>query len=190
VTGLAGLLREAFANQGYDMTDAYMLKAQVLLMGDYDKRTDPYDDQYYNPPSSTMGHGRVRAHYPYSPLLIAPWGWGWRSFRIYQGEWHSWPVWDTGPESSAITKWKWVVFTKEHDLTATSFVIASVYDTCAGAGHVKSDYTATINKRITLDGADIGGRCLEMRVYGYQVPPGGVELYSADYFQSGDPLLH
>ncbi len=190
VTGLAGLLREAFATKGYDMTDAYMLKANVLLMGDYDKRTQPYDDLYYNPPSSTMGHGRVRAHWPYSPLLVAPWGWGWRSFRIYQGEERSWPVWSTGPESSAITKWKWVVFTKEHDLTATSFIIARVYDTCAGAGYVKGDYTATINKRITLDGADIGGRCLEMRVYGYQVPPEGVELYSADYFQSGDPTLH
>jgi hypothetical protein len=41
--------------------------------------------------------------------------------------------------------------------------------------------------RIRLAASEVGGKCLEMRVYGYNVPPGGRVIYMSDMFHSGEP---
>ncbi len=121
----------------------------------------------------------------------APWGWGWRSFTITNGQTVSWTVGDSGPESSLITKWKWAVMWFENDLTSVADIIIRVVDSCAGNTMIAGDLSFYTRKAIFLDGGpSIANRCLVMQVIGFGVPAGGRTIYAADYFQSGDPSVH
>ena len=44
-----------------------------------------------------------------------------------------------------------------------------------------------LDKIIDRTAADIGGKCLEMRVYGYNVPAGGRTVYMTDFFHGSAP---
>lgn len=162
--------------------------ATGLLFGDgWDSDTDT---QTSNGMSWRSGAGRMRAHWPSSADLVAPWGWGWRSVTIYPGQTVTWPVGSGGPLSSSITQWKWAVLWAPSNLDAVPDIDFYVDDTCAGGGVLAYDMGYDVRARFRLDQSQISGRCLQMRAVAYSVPPEGVTFYSADYFHSGSTAVH
>jgi hypothetical protein len=68
-----------------------------------------------------------------------------------------------------------------------------VFDTCAASGKpmIGWDNSYNLRGRARLDTPNIGGKCLQMCVYGYNVPAGQTRtVYSADYFHSGNTAFH
>jgi hypothetical protein len=191
VTAAAGALRNAFSSIGWTTTSAPALMVNMLLMGDAwdansgnDRRTRLSD---------LSGGGRIHMHWPSSTDLTAPWGWGWRSFVIHQGQTISWNVGSSAPESPLIQQWKWAALWFESDLQNVADIDFEVYDTCPPGGGeilVASDSSRDLRARFMLLQPEIANRCLQMRAYGYLVPSGGRVVWSADYFHSGDPSTH
>jgi hypothetical protein len=161
----------------------------MLLMADgWDGDTGGIKSAYM---STWSGAGRIRMHSPYD--LTGPWGWGWRSVTIYNGQTLSWTVGSAGAESSLIRGWKWATFWHEPNLDSVADIDFKVINTCkVGGGEelVGLDNGYALRAHFVLGQTQISGKCLEMRAIGYNVPPEGRTVWSADYYHSGDPLLH
>lgn len=56
-------------------------------------------------------------------------------------------------------------------------------------GRVASQTDHDLRNKIQLRDAQVAGRCLEMRIYGYNVPAEGRTIYTTDYFHVGTPDL-
>jgi hypothetical protein len=191
VAGAAGLLREALNAIGWAGNNARALMVNLLVLGDTWEHLNGSDLR--TQVSDYSGYGRLHMHWPSSDNLTAPWGWGWRSFTIQNGQTVSWTVWDAGAESPLVRQWKWAFTWFENDLNNVADIVIKVVNTCPSGGGevtVASDYSYDLRKRIHLGQAEISGRCLEMRAYGWKVPAGGRVVYSADYFHAGDPAQH
>ena len=191
VAGIAADMRDMFHSLGSSAgVEAETLFVNMLLLGDNfemapvgDRRTQVSD---------YTGYGRAKVHFPSSASLEGPWGWGWRAEHLDAGETKTWTVGGSGPESYSVEELKWAVTWFDHLLDASDVVIR-IYDTCppgGGAVQVAYDVSYNLRKTIHLLGDEIGGRCLEMRATAYQTPPGGVTIYSADYWHGGDPDEH
>lgn len=188
VAGAAGLLRQALNAIGWSGNDARALAVNLLLLGDHSDGTAAGKNLTMDP---HMGAGRLRLHWPSDTSMVAPWGWGWRSFTIYNGQTVSWTVGDGGPESSLITRWKWAVMWFENSLTSVADIVIRVVDSCQGNAIIANDVSYYTRKTLFLNGgSQIANRCLVMQVTGVGVPPEGRVIYSADYFQSGDASIH
>ena len=189
VSGSAGILRSALNSVGWSGNNARALFVNLMLSSDGSDGTA--NGVLASTLSSKVGNGRLRLHRPYD--LVGPWGWGWRSFVIHQGETVSWPVGTTGPESSSVTQWKWAFQWFENDMTSSSNIVIYVVDTCppgGGSTWIAGDYSYGLRKKVRLSQSQISNRCLEMRAVAISAPPEGKEVWSADYFHSGDPTLH
>ena len=193
MAGVAGNMRDMFDSIGWGSggSDASSLMVNLLLLGDnWDWNTD---DDLRTGISDTTGFGRAKVHFPTSASLTGPWGWGWRAEHLDEGETKSWTVGGAGAESYAVEEFKWAVTWFDEDLENASDVVIRLYNTCAPGGTtqwVASDASFNLRKSIHLLGDEIGGRCLEMRATAYDTPPGGVVIWSADYWHSGDPEDH
>ncbi|MFV8753047.1 S8 family serine peptidase [Nannocystaceae bacterium ST9] len=188
VTGAVGVLREAFKNLGWLGNDARALMVNALLMGDASNGTANGEANTWV--HASAGYGRFHGHIPSDADMAAPWGWGWRWVRIYDGQELRYSVWDAGPESNAVTEWKMAATWDAPNLNDVPDIIIRVVDTCNGDATVASDYSYALRKRLHLTSESIGGRCLEMRVQAWDVPPEGTVVYMADYFHGGDTNIH
>lgn len=190
VAGNAGLLRQMFNSIGWSGSDARGLFVNMLLQGD--NWADPGSGDLPAGISSQGGYGRLRMHYPSNDSLVAPWGWGWQSFVIQQGQTVEWTVWDSGPESQSVTHWKWAFAWFDDNLNSSSDIVIEVRDVCAPGGPVmvRSDYSYDYRKGIRLWAPSIGGKCLVMRATAFLTPAGGTRVYTADYFHGGDSSTH
>ncbi len=191
VAGIAANMKHAL-RAIWQTSDPRILQVLLLVNGD---ASDGYPSPSDMRTGASMytGDGRAKAHFPYDPTLVAPWAWGARIFTIYDKQTVSWPVGDPGPESYAVTQWKWALTWAETSLDGVADIDISVWDTCPPGGtpvFVAGQWDYDIRNRIHLRASEVGGRCLEMRVYGYHVPPEGRVVYSSDYFHSGDPEQH
>lgn len=188
LSGAAISLRHAFQALGWSYTNSRALMVNLLMYGD---AWDAVSGGTVQRLSEVSGAGRLRARFPSSASLTAPWGWGWHSFTIAQGQTVTWPVWDTGPESTALTEWKWAALWDEPDLQNVADIDFYVYNTCPSGGGapvlVASDVGYSLRTHMRLSQSQIGGRCLEMRAYGYKVPAAGRTVYTADFFHSSTP---
>jgi hypothetical protein len=194
VAGAVANMRHAFNALNWPLgNDARMLMTVMFLMGDGWNGQSPGADTRTHT-SSYSGFGRLHGHFPASASMTGPWGWGLRGFVIHDKQTVSWTVMDPGPESSLFTQWKWVLTWFENDLNNVADIDISVWDTCpAGGGApvmVASQADYDLRNRITLGASELRGRCLEMRAYGYNVPPEGRLVYTTDYVHSGDPAQH
>ncbi|MCC6900735.1 MAG: hypothetical protein IT377_17275 [Polyangiaceae bacterium] len=191
VAGAVGALRNSFQAVGWPTQYAEGLMVNMLALGDgWDADTGQKRNVYM---SNLSGAGRIRMHWPSAQNLTSPWGWGWRSFTIHQGETVKWPVWDSGPESSAVQQWKWAAFWMESDLNNVADIDFQVVNTCppgGGTTPVRGDASRSLRSHFMLLQSEISGRCLEMQAYGYYVPPEGRVVWSADYFHSGYTWHH
>ena len=146
----------------------------------------------------STGFGRLHAQWfnslasgVSSPFLGAPWKWGTNAFPVTQGNTTSWQVGGPGAESAATTEYRLAVLWDEQNLESVNDIVVEVWNTCpAPAGSapvpIAGDYTYHITKRIILNGAQVAGRCLEVRLVGYQVD-GTASVYVADLLRSGTP---
>ncbi|MEM9463387.1 MAG: S8 family serine peptidase [Myxococcota bacterium] len=194
VAGTAANMRDMFDAIGWvgPATDAKALMVNMLLLGDkWDYSTGADRSTGI---SDTSGFGRMKVHFPTSASLSGPWGWGWRSEVLQQGETKTWTVGSAAAESALVTQFKWAVTWFDNDLDESSDVVIRVYNTCpAGGGapqYVSGDSGYNLRKSVRLSQSQISGRCLEMRATAYQAPAGGVRIYSADYWHGGDPAEH
>ena len=188
-TGLAALLREGFKDLGWLGNDARALMVNMLLMGDASNGSTANGESNTRVHNSA-GYGRIHGHIPTDASMSAPWGWGWRAVRIYDGQELSYSVWDAGPESPAVTEWKMAVTWDAPDLQDVPDVVIKVVDTCNGDVTVASDYSYALRKRLHLNQASVANKCLEMRVRAWDVPPEGTLVYMADYFHGGSTNEH
>ena len=190
VTGAVGAMRNSLHGIGWP-TQGKTVLVNTLLMGDgWDGNTPAGADRTVGL-SDYSGNGRLRIHHLND--LTGPGAWGTRSFTINQGEWVSWPVGWTGALGSTVTQWKWVATWFEPDLQNVADVDFYVVDTCPPGGGqtlVNLDATRDLRARFDLKKAELTGRCLEMRAYGYAVPAGGRQIWSADYYHSGSVDTH
>jgi hypothetical protein len=194
ISGAIGIIRDMMNEIGWWGNNPRAVMVNSFVMGDaLTGRTDP-NSKANNYVSVDNGFGRIRMHRPSSLDLVPPWGWGWRTFVIHQGETIAWTVGGSGPESSLLTQWKWAFFWDEFNMKNSSDVVIHVWDTCPSGGGAALlqafDMSFSYRKRIRLVGDQIHGKCLEMRAYAYETPPEGVRVYSADYYHSGDISLH
>ena len=114
---------------------------------------------------------------PHPNDLTGPWGWGWRSVTVTQGQTVTFDVGGPGVEAAGITDWKMAALWTPSDLQNVPDVDFFVDNTCAfggGTSTLLADTGYDVRTRFRLSGADIAGKCLRMRLYGYSVPPGGV----------------
>jgi len=196
VAGAAAALRDAFYDLGWGTMSGRLLQLQMLLMGDgwkFDTNSDPgYGSD------RVTGLGRLHMHYPGSPSMVAPWGWGYHVVTLggSYGNTAQFPVWDSGPESGAVTTWKLALtWAETGSYSQVADIYVDVLDTCPPGGGgpvaVLSDWSYDIRKRVTLTQSQIGGKCLEYRVTAWGMPAGQTrQVYVADYFDSGNPNDH
>jgi hypothetical protein len=190
VAGSAAALRDSFYTLGHGAhtQNAFRFLVNMLLMGDgwngWNIGAGAGIDT--TKPNRRSGFGRTQMWYPHSDSLTGPWAWGTHTFLIHQGETVTFPVWDSGPESNSITEWKWAVTWYNDDLEYLEDIDISVWNTCpAGGGaaqYVAGQSDADFRNRVHLTAAQIGGKCLEMRVYGYSVRPEGMWVDMADMY--------
>jgi len=183
VGAAAGQLREIMNLIGWDGDDARALMVNLLLQGDgYRGLFSSVRDEV----TPDSGYGRLRLHGPKGFSMDAPWGWGYRDFVLTEGNKKTYTVGDSGPEGSNINVWKWAILWYEDDFSAVSDVGLKVFNTCpAGGGNpvlVDQDLSWNLRKSVILTDQEIHGKCLEMHVIAYDTPPGGVRIWSADYF--------
>jgi len=187
VAGGAGLLRHAWSLHGAKMS-ARELMVNMLLMGDgYQQleNDEPWKARYINTLSRLTGAGSIKLRGPTSKSLSAPWGWGYRSFVIHQGELVQYTVGDSGPEDERTTEWKWALAFFDPTLESTSHLNIWVEDVCSQTPFiVQSDTSGSLRKRITLREDLVKKRCLVMNVLGMKVPDQGVSVVSADAYHS------
>lgn len=192
VSGLAALLLEGFRSAGWPtggdprrlMNNLYLQGdawngANVLLPGTSVKLSSGV--------SAASGFGRVRARGPISPAsnLTVPWYWSDTWWTMYNGTTAFQPLNGGSPIPAGVTEFKIVAAWYPPDPSAVDDVILTLHDTCGGGGLIGWDYSYDFRKRIRLAGAAVVGRCLEARLQGYSVKPGGVKVYVSHMWHGG-----
>ena len=186
VSAAAGLIREEF---GPEVRDARMLKSHVLAMGDGTDGERPRPGVIEGM-SSTWGAGRAKFHD--FELMTSPKGIAHRSFRIHEDELAILTAADTGGErfDPAVTQWKMGMYIDAPDLRAIPYLLITYWDTCNGRTMIAADLHAALDRHAILESPAVNQACLEVRVYGFSVPAGGVDVFVTDYYHSGDPAQH
>lgn len=185
ISGGAGLLRELM---GPVTHDARMLKALVLVMGDGTGARSAYGGREQGV-SEVYGTGKFRAHN--LQLLPQPAGYLLTQYHLEEGWVASQPIPPSGgPLPSGVSQIKWAAYIDQSDLGQVPFLFFSLVDTCLGYGLLAYDWYFGLEKYISLEVASISGICPELRVYGYSVPAGGVQVYNAAYYHGGSTSEH
>lgn len=184
MSGAAGLLRQATGN-----VDARALKAMVLVMGD---GTDSVSSNaYYNSgPSHVYGTGKFKGH-RFGGLqgpTGALYNWSW---HLEEGQELSLPF-PNGAAPQGVTQLKWAVYVDQPDLTQAPWVFLSIDNVCYPSNPFgATDMTFGLQKFVSVKAPIFqGGRCAKVKIYGFSVPAGGVDVYVAAYYHSGDPDEH
>lgn len=186
VSAAAGLIRQEF---GSAVWDARMLRSHVLTMGDASGGEVPMPGVTVGT-SSTLGTGRAKFHA--FAAMQSPKGLAHRSFTIHENEQVSFSAADTrgdGLEPN-VTQWKMGMYIDWPHLSAIPYLFISYWNTCNHPRLLAADLYPGLERHAVLEGAAIDQACLEIRVYGYSVPAGGVEIFVTDYYHSGDPSEH
>ncbi|RLB47322.1 MAG: hypothetical protein DRJ42_25645, partial [Deltaproteobacteria bacterium] len=173
VAGGVGALRDALKYFGWGANDARMLMTNLFVLADATNGTTPFFE-VNNRVDDWSGYGRMWLHWPNinaaagpsDPWLAAPFGWGWRTFVIYQGQTVEWSVGSSAAEPSGITEWKWALMWTESDFTQVADIIIEAIDKCDGDRVLRSDVTFSLRKRIHMDGSEVAGKCVYMRARG------------------------
>jgi len=195
VAGLAGLMRQSLA--GFNVLtsrDARYVMVNMMLSGD---TADGVTSTGRSATSvhARSGFGRVTMNWyntsgngAPNPFLGAPWTWGTNRFPVTQGNTTSWQVGGAGPEPLSTTEYRLALLWDEADLTSVSDITVEVWDVCTGGSPVllAVDNSFHLRKRVSLPGSLVAGRCLEVRLRGWDVT-GTKQVYVADLLRSGTP---
>jgi len=186
VSAAAGLIRQEF---GPDVWDARMLRSHVLTMGDASDADVPEPGVTVGT-SSTWGSGRAKFHA--FDAMQSPKGLAHRSFKIREKEHVLFNAADTRGDALEpdVTQWKMGMYIDWPDLSAIPYLFITYWNTCNRPRLIAADLNPGLERHVVLEGPAIDQACLEIRVYGYSVPAGGVEVFVTDYYHSGDPSDH
>ena len=186
VSGAAGLIRE---EQGEAVRDARMLKSHLLAMGDGTDAEEAAPGVLVGT-SHAWGTGRAKFH-PFAKMK-SPKGMAHRSFRIREGEQHAFSAADTAGESfeENTTQWKMGMYVDSPSIDAIPYLLITYWNVCNQPRIVAADLNPGLERHAIVEDPAIEATCLEVRVYGYSVPEGGVEVFVTDYYHSGDPRDH
>ncbi|MFZ1865007.1 MAG: S8/S53 family peptidase [Polyangiales bacterium] len=187
VSGGAGLVREEL---GSSVADARMLKAQVLAMGDGTGAEEPTAGVKVGTSEVYGPAGKVKFH-PWSEV-VQPANRARRTFVINENDLVIFNrVGGSGPLSSSVTEWKMAAFIDAPDLTQVPYILISYWDVCSGSHElIAYDFSPGLERYISVESPVVDSACIEIRMLGYSVPPGGVEVFVVDYYHSGDPSEH
>jgi hypothetical protein len=167
--------------------NGHWLKALVLLMGDgYDAPIVTAGKETGT--SEVFGTGKLKVHRPNA--LPGPAQFMIDDYELKELEEIIVPF-PSGGLPANLEVWKWAVHIYHPDMNEMPWVLTEVRDACNGNALIAGDYQFGPVKYISLTPPLLQtGDCLEMRIYGMSVPPGGVEVYSAAYYASDDPNDH
>ena len=149
VAGAAALLKQDFATMGWSSTDAGVLLVNMLLMGD----GYAYYNAKFGSPAGfdpRSGAGRVHMHYPSGANLKGPWGWGWHTVDLANGQQASYTVGSAAAESPSITQWKVAMTWFETNYDQAADIYLTVTDSCNGNALVAQDASWDFRKRVEL----------------------------------------
>lgn len=187
VAGAAMQLRHAFKAVGWNLPSARALVVNMLLMGDGLGTSGTG----FNLRS---GAGRVKTYYPSAANLTSPWGWGWHSATLSNGQEACWNVGSAAAESTSITQWKGALTWNESSYDSVANIHLRLKDTCPASGPtvvVAQDQSRDIRKRVVVGQGSIGGRCLRACAYAASVRAGETRTVQiADYYHSGSTADH
>ncbi len=195
VAALVGLTREWSRDIGWTSTpnEAGLLAASALLYGDgFNSISSPDNCSTINHPSDyfidetissySTGYGRVKAHFSSPNDMGNGHTWKTRSTKVYQGGTVSWNVGSSSPDYAH--GFKASLIWRDSDFQNIPKIQLSVYNTCPSGGGeelVKSAHLYAMRQRLILYPSEINGKCLQVRVKGLNVPPGGVDFWAASY---------
>lgn len=186
VSAAAGLIRQEW---GAAVRDARMLKSHVLAMGDGTEAQQPQPGIAVGV-SNAWGAGRAKFH-PFGAMQ-EPKGMAHRTFTIMEGQQVSFHAADK-PDSAfppGTTQWKMGMYIDSPQIDEIPYVLITYWDTCNTPTMVAADLYPGLDRHAVFEGPAVDGACLEVRVHGYSVPEGGVEVFVTDYHHSGDPSEH
>jgi hypothetical protein len=181
VSGQVALLQQGFYDAGLQPGPRELI-VNMLLMGDGMSDARTIYAPWWN---SGVGHSRIRA--PQS-MVGGPWGWGYRSLILYEGQTVTWTVNDSGPEAAPVREWKWAVTWFDPLAADASDIVIQAIDTCANNAVLAQDLSASPRKRIILRDWAVTGKCVVMKVTALHTSSSGIRLYSADLYHSGSDL--
>lgn len=186
VSAAAALIREEL---GSPVRDARMLKSHILAMGDATEAREPAPGVAVGV-SDAWGVGRAKFH-PFTTTQ-GPKGMAHRSFEIHEGEQVSFHPADTvgEPFPASTTQWKMGMYIDSPEIGEIPYLLISYWDVCNRPRLVASDLHPGIERHAVFESPAVDEACLEIRVYGYSVAEGGVEVFVTDYHHSGDPSEH
>jgi hypothetical protein len=186
VSAASVLIREEL---GAPVRDARMLKSHILAMGDGTGAREPAPGVAVGI-SDVWGAGRAKFH-PFAAMQ-GPKGMAHRKFTIREGEEVSFHPADPGGEafSPSTTQWKMGMYIDSPEIAEIPYLLISYWDVCNRPRLLASDLHPGIERHAIFESPAVDEACLEIRVYGYSVAEGGVEVFVTDYHHSGDPSEH
>lgn len=192
IGGLAGATREfmsSYAFSNWDQAGAVM--ANTFLHGDgYSGSFTPTGNFNYTV-GERSGYGRALAVYPGD--LGPDSEWESVSDTAFHGLTDAFAVNGGSPIPTSVNGIKIALFYTDADYQNVPDIQLQLVDTCpSGGGEVVVQSTFEhLRERIRLEGPDIHGRCLEVRVRGLSVPvPYGRDYHLAYYFFSNSDYRH
>lgn len=183
----AGLFRESMPYSGDP--DARMLKALLMVMGD-GTGSRSVASGLESGSAHDYGSGKFRGHRFHN--LQQPAGNVRWKFTIAEGQQKTLNLPLSGsPLHSSVKQWKWAAYIDQTDLTQVPYLLVIVTDPCNAGAVLGSDNYLALHKHVFMTSAGwSSGACPRVSVYGYSVPPGGVTVYAAAYYHSGNPNEH
>jgi hypothetical protein len=180
--GAALMREEAVGAQDPFPYDVSMMKARVLARGDGTGSPGTFL-------SAVWGTGRVKFH-PYDDLE-APKGTAYHRFTLNENEIVTIGAHGSSALPAEVTQWRMGMDVKWGDMSAIPYVVIQYFDVCGGTRALLTDWLAGLERRALFDSSWFDAdTCIEIRVNGYSIPPGGVEISIFEYYHSGDPANH
>lgn len=191
VAASIGALRQAFnASAPNSMNDGRTLLAVSLLMGDgWDADTGTIDGNHV---STLSGTGRFKAHWPGSASDPMPNAFTWRTTPVmHSGDSYTWPINLGAPLPGPVSEYKFAAFntpitTDINKLPDFDYYLENSCPAGGGPPVVLASNAGYDSRTVfRLTPAQFAGKCLQMRVYAYNVPSSGATLTAADWFHAG-----
>jgi len=184
VAGAAVLMRQEMGYTNPFFSDAHMLRAKILAMGD---GTGVISGGRVG---EVFGTGKAKFHAYDS--LVAPKGQGHQQFTLHENEIVTLDASHfPGSLPPEATQWKMGMDIRVHDYSAIPYVLLTYQDVCGGTRWLATDWRAGLERYMTLESSSFDSdTCIRISVSGYSIPAGGVTISVYDYYHSGDPADH
>lgn len=192
VAGAAADLRQQFRAYGWTQgaDSANVMYVNMLLNGGGWNGYNVYwpGGSSYSAvaPNERSGYGRLRTRWNQTSNggVTAPSWWGWSRITVYDSDYISIDVNDSAAEPSGATEYKVAAVWFPSDLGDVSDIDVELWDSCTNSFiATQNDYD--YHNRLRLTGAQVSGRCLQVRLRGFSVKAGGEYVYLAHMYHGG-----